>query len=227
MEEYLNMERGKHTEFEIEIRDSIAKNLKVLLIKNSMSQQKLSKLTGIPTSTISDYVNSKSLAVPGNVQKMAFALKVSKDKIDPSFADNSPTPFDSVKSIPLVGTICAGDGLLAEQNIEGYVYYPYPGKAQPNFAVRVKGESMIDAGIEEGDLVYFRQASWADYNGQIVAALINDNEDGTLKRIKWSEGSPVFRLVPENEKYDTLEVYPNELKICGVYMGHFKPLKDE
>ena len=128
--------------------------------------------------------------------------------------------------IPLVGTICAGDGLLAEQNIEDYVYYPFRSGRNPDYALRVKGNSMIGAGIEDGDIVYMRHASWADYNGQIVAALINDQQDGTLKRIRWSSESPKIRLIPENDEYETIEVMPNEVTICGVYMGHFKPERD-
>lgn len=125
--------------------------------------------------------------------------------------------------IPLIGTICAGDGLLAEQNIEEYIHYPFPSGRQPDYALRVKGNSMVGAGIEDGDIVYMRHASWADYNGQIVAALINDQEEGTLKRIKWSSESPKIKLIPENDEYDIIEVMPNEVVICGVYMGHFKP----
>ena len=85
---------------------------------------------------------------------------------------------------------------------------------------------MLGAGIEDGDIVYFKKASWADYNGQIVAALINDQEDGTLKRIRWSADSPLIRLEPENDKYNVIEVLPNQVTICGVYMGHFKPERE-
>jgi repressor LexA len=216
------MERGKHTEYEMKLRDTIARNLKKLLIEKRMTQKQLSETTGIPTSTISDYLNSKSLALPGNVQKIAFALKVSKAAIDPSFGESTVTPLEHpAPKIPLIGTICAGDGLLAEQNIEGYVYYPFPSKVQPDYALRVKGDSMSCVGINDGDIVYLREAKWADFNGQIVAALINDEEDGTLKRMKWSEGSPVIRLIPENENYKPIEVLPSDVKVCGVYIGHF------
>jgi len=71
-----------------------------------------------------------------------------------------------------------------------------------------------------------RQSPWADYNGQIVAAIIKDHEEGMLKRIKWSSDSPFIQLVPENDKYETKEVRPNEVLICGVYMGHFKPERE-
>jgi len=127
------------------------------------------------------------------------------------------------KSVPLVGTICAGDGLLASENIEDHVIYPIiNANRRPDFALRVKGNSMIESGIEDGDIVYLKQAPWADYNGQIVAAIINGDE-GTLKRMKWTEGSPMVQLIPENGDFKTIEALPNEVYVCGVYMGHFKP----
>lgn len=88
------MDRGKLTEYELNLRNEIAKNLKKLLKEKGMTQKKLSEQTEIPTSTISDYLNAKSLALPGNVQKMAMALKVSKGKIDPSFSDDSKALSD-------------------------------------------------------------------------------------------------------------------------------------
>ncbi|NUU76944.1 LexA family protein [Paenibacillus xylanilyticus] len=215
------MERGKHTEFEMKIREAIADNLKALVKEKKLSQRKLSEITGIPTSTLSDYFNARSLALPGNVQKLALALDVPKHRIDPSYGEAIEVPMSSPNRIPLVGTICAGDGLLADQNIEEYIYYPFPNKRQPDFALRVKGDSMIGAGINNGDIVYMKKSSWAENNGQIVAALLNDSEEGVLKRMKWSEGVPAISLVPENENFDTITALPNEIKVCGVYMGHF------
>jgi len=89
--------------------------------------------------------------------------------------------------------------------------------------LRVKHDSMIGAGIESGDIVFMRYAQWADYNGQIVAALINNDEEGTLKRIKWSEGSPLIKLMSGNSKHKVIEVLPNQVRVFGVYMGHFRP----
>lgn len=215
------MARSKYTEIELrKIRD-ISANLKQLLHLKGVTQTQLSDKTGLPTSTISDYVIGKTLISPGNLQKIAVALNVLKSDIDSSI---NKIPF---KPIPIVGTICAGDGLLAEQNIEDYINYPFPKNRQPDYALTVKGNSMIGAGIESGDIVYMRYAQWADYNGQIVAALINGDEAGTLKRIKWSEGSPNIQLVPENNNYKIIEVLPNQVHVCGVYMGHFRPEKLE
>ena len=75
--------------------------------------------------------------------------------------------------LPLLGEIAAGGPLLAEQNIEGYV--PMPSRAKGDFLLRVKGESMIDAGILDGDLVIVQRAQDAR-NGEIVVALAGDDE---------------------------------------------------
>lgn len=128
----------------------------------------------------------------------------------------------SMKPIPLVGTICAGNGLIPTEAIEEYVNYPFLKSQQPDYALRVKGDSMIGAGIDDGDIVFLRKGSWAEFNGQIVAALVN-GEEGSLKRMKWSEGSPKITLSPENASYQSVEVMPNEVTICGVYAGHYKP----
>lgn len=217
------MARKKYSEIEIRAIKETAANIKRIMNLRGMSQTELSEKTDIPTSTISDYVNARTLVSMGNLEKISEALRVPKTELQPSLG-GSP---HMQKTIPLIGTICAGDGFLAEQNVEEYIHYPFQHKRQPDYALRVKGDSMIGAGIEDGDIVYMRYATWADHNGQIVAALINDQEDGTLKRIRWSSDSPVITLTPENDEYNSIEVLPSEVRICGVYMGHFRPEKEE
>lgn len=124
--------------------------------------------------------------------------------------------------IPLVGSICAGDGIIANEDIEEYITFPFTGTNQPDYALRVKGDSMINAGIQDGDIVFLKKESWPTFNGQIVAVIVN-GEEGTLKRMKWSEGNPKFLLSPENEAYQSMEVTPNEIIVCGTYAGHFRP----
>ncbi|WP_286892497.1 S24 family peptidase [Thermobacillus sp.] len=196
------------------------KKLRELRKLEGWTQEQVAKKLGITKQTYSHYENENRKPSLNMIRELAAIYQVNIDDI---FAEDDKKGMDSgLTNIPLVGTICAGDGLLAEQNIEEYIYYPFPRKRQPDFALRVKGDSMIGAGIEDGDIVYFKKATWADYNGQIVAALINDNEEGTLKRIRWSADSPLIRLEPENDEYEVIEVRPNEVHICGVYMGHFR-----
>lgn len=202
-------------------------HLKRRRLELNMTLEEVGNIVGVGKSTVrkwetGDIENMKR----DKIALLAKALRTSPLYIMGLVDSPEPDGWKERNTIPLIGTICAGDGLLAEHNIEEYVYYPFPSKRQPDFALRVKGSSMIGAGIEDGDIVYMRQASWADYNGQIVAALINDHEDGTLKRIRWSTDSPLIRLEPENDEFQVIEVAPNQIRICGLYMGHFKPEKE-
>jgi len=196
----------------------VINEIKKLREARGWSLDELSRRVGIAKSTLSRYESGQREFPINDIGKYADVFGVSVESL---LGIKKPTT-----TIPLIGTICAGDGLLAEQNIEEYIHYPFRNKRQPDYALRVKGDSMIGAGIEDGDIVYMRYAQWADYNGQIVAALINDNEEGMLKRIHWSADSPLIRLAPENDEYQTIEVMPNEVTICGVYMGHFKPERE-
>ncbi|MEK0313703.1 LexA family protein [Cohnella sp. 56] len=217
------MARKAYSDFEKKVMEEAAVNLKGLLRSRGMSQTALAEKTGLPTSTISDYVNAKTLVSFGNLNLIADALKVQTTDIANLNREATAVP----RCIPMIGTICAGDGMLAESNVEDYIHYPFMNAKQPDYALRVKGDSMIGAGIDDGDIVFLKHADWAEHNGQIVAVLINNQEDGTLKRIRWSDESSAIKLSPENEDYNTIEVVPNQIKVCGVYMGHFKPLKGE
>ena len=112
----------------------------------------------------------------------------------PSFA-NSPSalPPSSIGQIPLVGVVTAGLPILAVENIDGYL----PWDGEPDcFALRVRGDSMIGAGILEGDLVIVRPQATAD-QGDIVVALLE--EEATVKRLQRKNGK--VWLMPENPAY--------------------------
>lgn len=218
------MARRKYTEVEEKLMTDIAYNLKKLLVSKKWFQKDLAAAAGLSTSVVSDYLKAKTLASPGIIEKMAEVLGVEKSDIDPTYAKLSERKNPSL--IPMVGSICAGNGIFANSNVEDYVCYPFPAKKQPDFALEVKGDSMINAGIENGDIVYFRKSDWVDHNGQIAAVVLNSSDEGVLKRIKWTEGSPLMTLKPENEAYEERQIRPNELTVCGVYMGHFKPFRE-
>lgn len=99
------------------------------------------------------------------------------------------------KKIPLLGTIAAGIPILAQENIEGYEYIPESMKV--DFCLRVKGDSMINARIIDGDIVFLRQQSDVDH-GEIAAVLV-DGENATLKRVY--KGTNTVTLHAENPNY--------------------------
>lgn len=210
----------------------IGKVLSELRNKRHLTQDQIADILGIKRARYNSWENNIARPDIDMISKLADYHNVSVDYLLGRTSISTPEISPVVQShmigsggIPLVGTICAGDGLLAQENIEEYVHYPLPHKNNPDFALRVQGNSMINAGIEDGDIVFMRKAKWAEYNGQIVAAIIN-GEEGTLKRIKWSVEQPQISLIPENDDFSIIEVVPNDVIICGVYAGHFKPEKE-
>jgi repressor LexA len=123
--------------------------------------------------------------------------------------------------LPLVGEIAAGGPLLAEENIEDYLAVPEPlTRGGDEFLLRVKGDSMVDAGILSGDYVVVRRQANAQ-NGDIVVALAGDDEaadEATVKRFFRDDGR--VRLQPENEALEPL--YPDHVTILGKVIGVFR-----
>nr|WP_191384289.1 transcriptional repressor LexA [uncultured Lachnoclostridium sp.] len=121
-----------------------------------------------------------------------------------------------VTNVPLVGRVAAGEPLLAQENIENY--FPIPVEMLPNsntFMLTVKGESMINAGILDGDYVLVEEAHTAS-NGDMVVALIEDG--ATVKTFYKEEG--VIRLQPENDFMDPIIV--RDVQILGKVIGVFR-----
>lgn len=110
--------------------------------------------------------------------------------------------------VPLVGTVTAGKPILAVESVEDYIPVPVKNKGKNMFALRIKGDSMVNAGILDGDLVVVEQTPVAQ-NGEIVVALIDD--EATVKRFYKENGW--FRLQPENESYEP--IIAKEISILG------------
>lgn len=113
-----------------------------------------------------------------------------------------------VSAVPLLGVIAAGTPILAEENREGYVGYAGNASADKLFALRVKGESMIEAGILDGDIIIAEQTCYAE-SGEIVVALIEN--EATVKRFFREKGH--YRLQPENS--DMQPIIVDEVLILG------------
>ena len=123
-------------------------------------------------------------------------------------------------AVPLIGSIACGAPILAQENIDEYFRLPtaFVGKGE-FFMLRAKGDSMIDAGIDDGDLVLVRKQDIAP-EGQIVVALVG--EEATLKRYYKMPKTKQYRLHPENGRYGDIIV--SDLVIQGVAIKVFKDL---
>jgi repressor LexA len=128
-----------------------------------------------------------------------------------------------VRQLPLVGQIAAGGPLLAEENVEDYLGVPEPlSRGGEEFLLRVRGDSMKNAGILEGDYVVVRRQQDAR-DGDIVVALVGDAEwadEATVKRFFRENGR--VRLQPENDAYEP--IYGEHVQILGKVIGVFRRL---
>lgn len=123
--------------------------------------------------------------------------------------------------VPVLGTIACGIPKFAEENIEEYVRLPVALFGKGNFFIlRAYGDSMIEAGIDNGDLVLIRQQNYAD-EGQIVVALMED--EATLKRFYPEPKKHRIRLHPENSRMD--DIYVDNCEIQGVVVKVLKDLE--
>jgi repressor LexA len=134
--------------------------------------------------------------------------------------NREPAATVALPKLPLVGQIAAGGPLLADQNIEDEIAVPET--LRGDFLLRVKGDSMIAAGILDGDIVVVRRAQDAR-NGQIVVALAGDDEsadEATVKTFYREQGR--IRLQPENSALEP--IYAEHVQILGQVVGVFREL---
>ena len=128
-----------------------------------------------------------------------------------------------VPVLPLVGRIAAGGPLLAEESIEDEIAVPEPLGRNADFLLRVTGDSMIEAGILDGDVVVVRRQDDAR-DGEVVVALVGEDESADEATVKTFHREPAgrIRLQPENSALEPL--YPEHVQILGKVTGVFRSL---
>jgi len=147
------------------------------------------------------------------LEKKGYIRRVGKRALEVLTALGQPA-FTATREIALLGRVPAGKPFLSEENVEGLLSIPSDMGAGKLFALQVKGDSMIGAGILEGDRVIVKQQGTAE-NGEIVCALIDG--EATLKRFYKKDG--VITLKAENEKYAPIVVADGEFRIAGKIVG--------
>ena len=190
-----------------------------------MSPAELSKITGVGEGAISQYRKGAYKASQRNLEKIAKALRVSipwlmgiSDEINlPSAVPSGFEPVPKMQKVPLVGHIACGQPITAEENLEGYV--DAPAEKQIDFALTCYGDSMIDAGIHDGDIAYIRKQPEVE-NGQIAAVRIGD--EATLKRVYYypDEGKIILQAANATyppHSYSGEEL--NDISIEGLLIG--------
>lgn len=190
-----------------ELQKSIfSKNLKYYMDKNNKTQTDIIEDLGINKSTISTWCNGTKMPRMDTIQKLAdyFGIKKSnlvEDRIEFPLGAMPYIP-ESTTPIPLIGSVNCGTPLFAEDNIEAFISTPEADiqTGEVYFWLRAKGNSMINAGIHDGDLLLIRQQNDVD-SGDIAVVAVN-GDDATLKRVKKQKDAII--LQPENPTCETM-----------------------
>lgn len=183
----------------------IGSRLRYLRKQDCVTQQQLADKIGVAKSTISMYENGQREPDFETLEAIADFFNVKMSTFFPGGIQTSIPgimPLPANKAYPLLGNIACGTPILAEENISEWVQFP--NEIAADFCLRCQGDSMVDARINDGDIVFIRQQPKVD-NGQIAAVLIG--EEAALKRVYCS--GDTLTLVSANAKYSPM-VYTGE-----------------
>ena len=202
---------------------NIGEKIKLLRCELNLTQEELASAACTTKQTIHKYETGIISNIPASkIKSIADRLNTTpaylmgwEEEEKPTMIVENIIPMPDMNKVPLLGTIACGEPILAQENIEEEV--DIPSHIHADFALRCKGDSMIDARIYDGDIVYIKQQPTAE-NGQIAAVLI-DNE-ATLKRVYLSDGT--LTLMACNQKYQPFFFSGeqlNDIRILGIAVG--------
>lgn len=190
-----------------------SKNLKRQLEKKGLNQTDMARELNIPETTVSNWMKASTYPRHDKIQLMADYFNIRRSDL----TEEQPTNLIEVQpnfvKIPILGVIACGEPIIAQQNVEGYMYEFSELLPTGNiFALVAKGDSM-EPTIPNGSKVLIREQSEVEY-GEIAAVLVNGDTEATLKRVK-KQGDMIL-LMPDNPKHEPYIVDENNpAKIIG------------
>lgn len=205
----------------------IPDNIKRLRATHGLTQSELGKIAGVSDKAIWTWENGTAEPRMGAIQKIADHFNIKKSDL---IEDHSTDPTEGItnliypaaRAIPILGTICAGNGVWCEDNFEGYFYIDKSIKA--DMCLEVKGDSMIDANIFDGDIAFIKKTY--DYqNGKIYAVVINDENSAVLKKVHWSNGSIILNPCNSEADYEPIATTEDNVTMVGECVGVYRATK--
>lgn len=199
---------------------TMAENIKYYMELNNKTRNDMCEALGLKYTTLTDWVNGKKYPRIDKIEMMANYFGIEKsdlvEKRNPLPKASNIIPLPKTKKVPLLGMIACGEPILAVENIESYV--DMDSDIHADFALKCKGDSMINARIFNGDIVYIREQPTVE-NGEIAAVLIDgatDEAEATLKRF-YRENNKIT-LCAANPMYEDLvfrEENMNRVRVVG------------
>lgn len=205
-----------------------ARRLASALNQKNMIAQELADMSGVGKASISQYLNGAHK--PSNISSakmadvldvdplwlMGFDVPMRKPQLHAApFPSNLSTP--AAYPVPILGTICAGDGRICEENFDGYFFIDHSVRA--DYCLHVEGDSMIDAEIYDGDIAFIL----ADYDfqdGKIYAVIHGIDERASLKKIYREDNHLI--LMPCNTEYKPIIADPDDVCVIGECIGVYR-----
>ena len=207
-----------------DINMRIATNLNRLMEHRNVTQLELAEYMNVSQATISNWCKGSKMPRMDKIDKLCQFFNVSRTELmDSHSADLSNIiniSFPAARPIPILGDICAGEGTWCEENFEGHFFIDSSVKA--DFCVRVRGDSMIDAGIRDGDLAFIKKTY--DYkDGNIYAVRINSDCEAVLKKVFWQDDTII--LNPCNAEYKPIVTDSEGVSVVGECIGVYHSTK--
>lgn len=203
-------------------KDVLAKNLKKYMEIKGVDRNTLSEILDVPYSTLSDWINANKYPRIDKIEMLANYFGVEKSDLIERKIDLSTIPgiriAKNLVNVPILGHIQCGMPVLSEANYEGYFKLD-PDLCKADFSLVADGDSMIDANIHEGDIVFFKQTPDVE-SGTIAAVLLDD--ETTLKKVIKMDDSLI--LQPANDKYKPILIHQGDysnVQILGAMVGVF------
>lgn len=205
--------------------------LKTALSNKKISQAELSRISGITPSSICDWLKGKYVPKHDKISKLASCLDVTPNwllGVDDYIYESSNVSskhlnedfdnyIDNIRKVQILGTICAGDGVYCEEEYGDFMFIDQSTRA--DFALRVSGDSMQEAGILDGDTVFIRKCS-SVANGKIAAVLLTESNEASLKKFYKTKDHVV--LQPCNSDYEP--IITRNVIVLGECVGVYREL---
>lgn len=205
--------------------------------KHEMTMENFAEKAGLSKGYISMLEKNKNPRSARNLipsldtfRKVAGAMNIDVDELvrltdgkqlvridnEPNLEGVTNIIYPAAYPVPILGEICAGDGILCEENYDGTFYVDKSIKA--DICLRVKGESMIEAGIDDGDIVFVSQC-YEYLNGKIYAVRINDDSEAFIKKVAWQGKQVILNPCNSDPVYQPIIESVDNISIIGECVG--------
>lgn len=199
--------------------NELSAKIRYLRAKHDLTLEQVAQQVGVGRSTVRKWETGMIANMRRDkIEKLARALHTTpgylmgwetEEQVELSAIPSNVIPLPTMNKVPLIGAIACGAPILAQEHIEDYL--DLPGHIHADFALTCKGDSMINARIFDGDVVYIRQQDTVD-NGEIAAVLIDG--EATLKRVRLFDDH--ISLEPENPQYRPIVLWGEDMNAARI-----------